>query len=286
MQKQIYYFFLLASLIVSPGAHSKTITPFNAFYAGGALGASFTKAHEQISGSADAVIGILGTSITTLVPIGLTSDMTKNSLTGSLFAGYGHTWQRFYLGGELQVSEADYKTSNQMTTGLSQNIADQLFLTANANIQIQEKISPVQFSAALRPGILLSPQTLLYGRVGATMARVNFNATTTADGDLSIISSPDINTPLNLFASNTKQGAFLQLGGGLEQYLDEHWTLRADYIYTNYGRIKANAVSSAPIIFNDAGTITQLGNFIAIGNNNVNLISQTLMLGATYQFDA
>lgn len=283
--KKIHVIFLVLSILGHSMAHATTANPFNGFYSGGSLGNSFAQTNLQFSGSADAVLTGFAT---TVVPIGSQTHLVKNALIGSLFSGYGHTWDRRYLGGELLVSASNYRMDGTTNTGLSQDFnlfSSVTFLVgADAAIKTQAKISPIQFVAALRPGYLLTPDTLLYGRVGAAIARVSFNANTSASSSVGLVtpgSTTNLLFPITLQASANKLLAGLQVGGGLEQKCNDRWSVRVDYTYTDYGRLQANATKSTNLIDFSGATAGALS---VIGRNSVRIIDQTIMLGVLYHF--
>lgn len=274
---------LVGAMVIQASPNSQR-SSLQGWYLGGSLGGSQASGKIQFGGSGG---GTLGSFVSTNVPIDVSSNMIRNSLTGALFGGYGYIQNHFYLGGELSVFSANYKMTNSASAGLNQQMDfGGLFIVnigGNSNISTQTKLSPVQGAIALRPGYLVTDRTLLYGRVGAAFASKSFTVNTNTTATAGFTVSPDtINLvfPLTLQASKTKHVAGLQLGGGFEQKIRNNLSIRLDYIYTNYGRLNANAARSSIITSNTGDVII---NFT--GHNQVWIISQSLMLGLTYLFN-
>ncbi len=271
----------------SPLLQAKPVNSFNNMYVGGSLGGSFADANQHLTGSAHALIafGIFST----ITPLDLKTNMAKNALAGSIYTGYGHTWDRVYLGGELNGNASNYNMSNSISYGLSQKISlftpTPIIINGNAKINTQAKISPIQFAASVRPGYLLTPDSLLYGRVGVAIAKVTVSANTIASGGFIVVDTVNTSSIVPLNISSSKHAAILQLGGGLEQHFLEHWGLRVDYIYSYYGKMLANATNSAPLnlIDPDTGDVYP-GSLVVNGQNKVTMFDQTILLGVIYHF--
>ncbi len=124
----------------------------------------------------------------------------ENGLNGGIFAGYGkNIYQNFWLGGEFAYSrsDAEYKYDDG---------------TVNGKIEQNET-----WEIALRPGYLIQPETMVYGRLG--LVKTNFDAyasdgTTTISGD------------------KTLDG--VRFGLGVEHSLENNFSIRLDASYTNY----------------------------------------------------
>ena len=288
MRSKIYFLCFTLLIIISPWAFSQTPTPFNGAYAGGALGGSLSRTNKQLSASADVIIvgGLLGI----FIPVDVKDDMVGSSPMAALFAGYGHTWQRFYLGSELALDASHYLTTDEIQNGLQETTGFGLDGAGQADIVTRAKISPVQFAVALRPGYLLTPKTLLYGRIAARTSLVsNTDVSAIVTVGTDVVSSTQQVSPFARKLQTT-----LQLGGGLEQSVNEHWSVRMDYVYSNYGKLHTTVtntvlmnVTPPPRPCEDPEDHScDPSSLVVKANNSAKISSHLLTLGVTYHFDA
>ncbi|CEG58405.1 outer membrane protein [Legionella fallonii] len=126
---------------------------------------------------------------------------------GTLFAGYGWNYKRFYLAGEINanISSLEYKLTNKEY--LHGTLSKTTFTIKNS-----EGISAL-------PGFFLTENTLFYGRIGYINGRVKINE-----------SDPTI-------ASATKNRNGIRYGLGLRQNITERLTVMMDYSQINYQSI-------------------------------------------------
>jgi len=114
-----------------------------------------------------------------------------------------------------------------------------------------------------RFGMLFTPTWLLYGTGGLAWQQVDFNATcngTPSNGSWCV-------APRDQTISLTRVG--WTLGGGIETMLWNHWLIRAEYRYSDYGTFSRNFFANAPI-----DQVTMTGSL----KTNIGLI------GAAYKF--
>lgn len=147
-------------------------------------------------------------------------NTSKNigSLTGGLFGGYGLNFDHFYIGGEASVN---YNSLSKSTSLALQTPA----FSPNTKITVKQ---PVIATIDLIPGYLTRPcGTLIYGRIGAagSFAQVKLNA-----------DSGDPNNPIS-DTSNNFVGGF-RVGTGLDFYVVDWFSVRTDYVYSSYAKIK------------------------------------------------
>ncbi|MFV3075109.1 outer membrane protein [Niveispirillum fermenti] len=119
------------------------------------------------------------------------------------YAGYGKTFDSFYLGGEIDLGSADISgkgTVAGLPTSLSMNES---------------------YGISARAGYLISNDALLYGRVG--WQRTNY--------EVSVGSGAT-----RIKADDTLDG--LRLGGGLEYALTQNVLARVEYNYTDYDKTR------------------------------------------------
>ena len=143
----------------------------------------------------------------------------------------------------------------------------------NTSDQTQVTIGPWSYGLDFRPGLLFSPSTLLYGRVGFNCAHRKL------DSDLENYGARSGSQPwtLPLVTSDSKRGCFLRLGGGIEQYLGEHLALRVDYIYTNYRTLSIEGSTLSTTVLS-SGTVS------ATEDKELHLKNHALLVGLSYYF--
>lgn len=128
---------------------------------------------------------------------------------GSIFGGYGYTFNRFYLAveGNANLSTLEYDSVNNDYTHLQ-------FTKTYFRIHENE-------GASLLPGFFLAPNSLLYGRIAYANGRLKI-----VEGDPSI---QNVNT--------TRSG--IRYGIGLRQAIKPRLSFMLDYSQTNYRHIKS-----------------------------------------------
>jgi outer membrane immunogenic protein len=128
---------------------------------------------------------------------------------GTLFAGYGVIYNQYYLAveGNANLSSVQYKLSND-------EYVHRNFVKTTFTIKNSEGVS-------LLPGLFLSEDTLLYGRVGYINGRLKIRE-----------SDPTIR-------SMTKNRNGIRYGVGIRHNLTNEWTLMMDYSQINYASVKS-----------------------------------------------
>lgn len=129
---------------------------------------------------------------------------------GSIFAGYGWTYNRFYLAGEVNanISSLQYKLTN--TEYINSTVSKTTFEIKNSE------------GVSLLPGYFLSDNTLVYARVGY------------ANGKLKIVESDPTIKSFN------KNRNGIRYGLGIKHNLTTQWALMMDYSQINYSSVKGS----------------------------------------------
>lgn len=249
-------------------------SPFDGYYVGGSAGGVSTNASQEKSSqfTFNSTAGFLFNLASN--QSGPVSLKTFNSAIGALYAGYGQHWDEYYLGAELFINLANYKNHDDFshTNSLDFPLAP-ILVTNNAARTISTRLSPFQFGVDLRPGLLITPESMLYARVGVAFAektvRVNDNFTgqTLAGG---AVGSFNFSTS----AETEKDVAALRLGAGVETHICNRWNMRMDYIYTYYGHNTVSQSATVPV-----GVV---GNLVLADSTNVKIYNNTVMLGLSY----
>jgi len=91
-----------------------------------------------------------------------TENAAGNGYLGSIFAGYGVSFNKFYLAGELGVQTSSLEYNNSLTNSYGN--------TQKTTISIDYNLS-----ASILPGYKVSDNTLIYGRVGYVYGDFDIN---------------------------------------------------------------------------------------------------------------
>jgi len=246
---------LLPAMLFATAATAESASPFEGFYVGAGIGDSVTGGHVDGRSTFTAAIPSLGT--TARLRTNQRADLYKNSFAGDIFAGYGSSWDCFYLGGEIFVKgSSSHRTRSHSDTSVSLFTTATGVETARSNHleTINARLRSWEYGIDLRPGFLLTECTLAYVKVGAVWNRHQRNHQFNA-----------FNSSLfpSLAAANTFQGnipgafrnghghngrsdrASLRLGAGLEQVFCDCWSIRAEYVYTDHRKNNGNSNNEA-----------------------------------------
>ncbi|MBS0350974.1 MAG: hypothetical protein JSR33_07305 [Proteobacteria bacterium] len=179
----------------------------------------------------------------------LNNDIGSSSYDGyaGLHGGIGKTYNhRWYTGidafgewGTQQDDENNSGTLNNLTVAHST-------INGNYSSATSVKISNT-FGVDFKPGILISPTTLLYGKVGAVWADIkihnSFSTTASAKIDTPFRGKEVVNSNGNFSgqSDNDDTKSALLLGVGCEQYIYKDWiTFDVEYNYEDYGHISTS----------------------------------------------
>lgn len=256
--------------------HHAGHSPFDGYYVGGSAGGVSTNATQEKSSqfALNQTAGFVFTELSN--QSGPISLKTFNSGIAALYAGYGQCWDEYYLGAELFINLANYKNNDDFSHSRARDFrpVNPIFDASNASRNISTRLSPFQFGVDIRPGLLVTPESMLYARVGVAFAektvRINdaFTGETSSNG---AAGSWNFATS----AETEKDVAALRLGAGLETHICNRWNMRMDYIYTYYGH---NTVSSN----SGAIPVGVVANVVAADSTNVKIYNNTVMLGLSY----
>ena len=199
------------------------------------------------------------------------SQLYSNQIQGALFLGYGRSWSKFYFGSELYATANSDTTIDGQTEAQFNNsdIAPSLH-TATDDISVGTSTWIIGLD--LRPGVLLTPSTLLFGRVGVGAAEIMSDASARFVGVVPLIRNWDLSQDSSAQAWKPA----LRVGLGIEQQIFAKLHLRADYIFTNYGEVSFDNSSSG---VDDNGDSVFLSNFLS-----TRLQNNAVSIGLSYYF--
>ncbi len=242
-----------------------SLIAFQGGYVGASAGGHLTEGSQK--GSALGTYTFLTDGLSTY-PLDLQPDLFDRGATGMLYAGYGAAWDSFYLAAEgiIQFGSADLKSAQHTTA---------LFLDLGQNFTIsalnESTIKSCQYGIDFLPGWSPTVATLLYGRLGVSAARLSLKTET---ANLGTNDTDFWNLPLSL--SESKTVLALRAGCGLEHGLTERFTLRADYIYSDFGTVAKQG--------SRAGTSAEGRPITVSSDTSIHLYDHAVMLGLCYRF--
>lgn len=187
----------------------------------------------------------VGTSFGGPVVIGGVDQFDRNfsSSTSSGFAGGGHAgydfqFDRFVVGGVVDITATDYSRSSQVISR-----------TADANYRLENDLDYFA-TARLRAGYLITPSVLAYATGGVAYGETSSAFVTTNTGQIDSL-SVDVN--------ETDWG--YSVGGGIETKITDNLTFGTEYLYTNLGSTDTTATfTAAPFNGGVAGGSTTFSN--------------------------
>ncbi len=177
-----------------------------------------------------------------------------NSITAGLQAGYNVQLGRVVVGLEADLNYLDVGTSY------------------DSGVVVTPPLSPYRVTdsftsrwvATARPriGVLASDRTLLYLTGGLAVSRVSFAQT---------LSFPTIPSTTSGVVSKTRYG--WSIGGGLEQMFAANWTVKLEYLFTDFGEVSFTTELPFPV---SPGYLQ---------DHSARLSSHLLRLGINYSFN-
>jgi opacity protein-like surface antigen len=269
MKKKLLYSSALALLFGASSALAggPEILPLEDYFSGFYIGGTVSLHHSDFesSTSIDLTNPVPPPPIQPILIPGnlLTIDADGESVDafGGIQGGYGWTFlHRWYLG--IQ-GFADFGTSRSeqqsFSTPVNFNIAN--IVTDRLDVENTTQIRlGCDYGVAGKLGILLTPMTLVYGKVGASWANLKVTNTTTANNQFNInfpgtsTCAECVNTvaPASSSENSTKIG--LLLGIGAEQFIyQDIVSINVEYTYVSYGSVY-NAPEPVNLVASTTGT--------------------------------
>lgn len=197
------------------------LVAFEGLYVGGAVGGALLDGRQPGVGT-----GVVTTTSPNIYTSEHNTHYFDEKFLGELYAGIGYRRRTLYLGLEAFGKYSKHHVSHDLKN-------DNIFPIEAASEGIfhhnSVTLGPWHYGADFRPGILLTPQTMLYGRIGVVGTRFSFN---TRIKNSLVIPGNSFEIPVS--ESAHKHGHFLRVGLGMEQFLGTHLAFRWDYVFTNY----------------------------------------------------
>jgi len=180
---------------------------------------------------------------------------SDRGFTGGVQAGVNVQSGRFVYGLELDLQSFNLSGARRGTANDPVTVGNLITVGTSFN-------TDWLFTARTRFGWTVAPNVLLYGTSGVAATELGMHN--------SISSSL---TGAQGAASNTGRVIGWTLGGGAEWALNRHWTLRAEYLYLNFGSVTANASVSDNVNVYTSNLAT-----------TVNLTAHIARAGINYKF--
>lgn len=301
---------LVASALAAEGADlpappvavpvAPVLSPWNAFYVGGFLGASATTQNANEQGANQFFAGSgAGTSVLALptsdpeTTFGF--DGNRGSFTAGGFAGATYQYNELVFGAETDFAwkQTDLKAS-QATGGNAIYIftpfncgADCDYDTASATRaetftgQVQQKWDA---SVRARLGTLVAPGAQVYVTAGGAAAQVQSSFSYLATTVYSYENAPGAPPPITHTTAGVANWNDILLGwtvgGGFEALLTRNWRVRAEYRFTDFGQFSKQLSmvrsSTDPLNLPNTGSANSTVNF--------NAAFHTVRIGLAYAF--
>lgn len=251
---------LLATLSLMTNVQAQTLQDYD--WSGSYIGGSLGAAHSRGSFDASTSDGFVGSYFTPPDPEQIAEAADKSAsqsrLSAGLFGGYGKQFDNLYVGVEAGLNSLSFDESAS---------SGEIYESSPTSSFTNEISVKADWQASLRARVgWAEKRWLAYLTGGVAATRIRMDATF----------SDDFSGAGGAFGSDsdndTKLGWVIGLGG--EYALSESWTIRAEYLYADYGKADTTALVTNP-------AFPTLANDL---KSSVDLKTQILSVGVAYQF--
>ena len=249
-----------------PLACASSDTPFNGLYIGGEVGMVYGQ-FQHTSNSVHTGGNIIPPFQT---PDGASADDQASDLgaAAGLHLGYGHVFNRFYLGaeanGDFQTVSVNSHSINSITS--SGSVSDVML----PNTTFTGRLTNA-YGLTLRPGYLLSPTVMVYLKGGVEGTHLKGSSTTFYPNAAGV-------SVLSTTASGSKNVVGWLAGFGIEKRAANHFGFRAEDLISGYGGVNATTIVN--------GNATSFPSTAYTVNNSTHItpFTNTIMIGVDYFF--
>lgn len=226
---------VISFILSTPAFASESV--FNGVYLGAQLG--FVYALFQHQSNSDLIVNT-STSSNSFLPVPTDDTASNIGPDVGLHLGYGHVFNRFYLGAEIN---GDLLSASVDSHSLPDSEYADLYSTSFFTGRISNT-----YGIDLRPGFLLTPNSMLYLKGGVQRSHVSGSATTEfAQLPDKIISAlPAFIDPSNFAGphitklSGSSHVWGWQTGIGYEIRAGEHFSFRVEDLISGYDSARAD----------------------------------------------
>ncbi|MEO7815453.1 MAG: outer membrane protein, partial [Sphingomicrobium sp.] len=167
------------------------------------------------------------------------------NLVGGVYGGYNFRFNNIILGIEGDVNKATGGSSGG-------NISEDLYPGPGGMFEVSEKWDA---SIRARLGILATERLLIYGTGGLAWGRFPAYGGQEIDPtDTFYEQNPNWGEGVNIGTGGKRSKMGVTFGGGIEYALGNHWKLRGEYRYADYGSAKYNYIYD-PLDVNTPGVV-------------------------------
>jgi outer membrane immunogenic protein len=182
-----------------------------------------------------------------------TATLSDRGFTGGAQAGLNMQTGSTIFGLEVDVQSFRLAASQSVTSAIPAG-----FVTGAGSVTVGTSFDTNWlFTARSRLGLAISPNVLLYGTSGLAVTelgvRNSFSSTV---------------SPVTGAANDSGRLVGWTVGGGAEWALDRHWSIRAEYLYLDFGKVAVNAQVGAFPFLNNLATTVDLNAQIVRGGLN------------------
>ena len=188
--------------------------------------------------------------------------LSSSGFNGGVTFGYNLQKGHFFFGGE-----ADFGVNRFNKTGSVTNSYVNQGKPAPTFTNTHSLKSSWQMTARLRAGIALK-KALIYGTGGIALADINYNGS---------YSDTFISHPRTEQGSFKKNKAGLSAGGGVEFKVSNRWSVKGEYIYTQFNR---TSITTNNLRSKTDGSLTPDEFF----TRSTDLKSHNIRFGVNYRF--
>lgn len=275
MNKHIFRCVASVAILLGASSAYASDSSFNGFYLGaeGGAGLGYFSESSNSTLNLNATVALpFGRALSENFTLGIPADATASNLSGFVGAhiGVGHVFKRFYLGVE---GNGDLGQTDTSTYAPPSNEAADLAISIKNEASLKNV-----YGITLRPGFLITPTLMLYAQLGVERANANMSNTTIFSNGLG---SGGLSAS---FKTGTNQDVLgYRAGFGIEKHTSEHWSVRAEYLFTDFNALSSNDqvfFSGSPAFL--PSTVSLLPTSNLSESAHVSPYFHSVMLGVTY----
>ena len=252
---------------------------FSGFFVGGTGAFHMTafNGNSSIVATQDVIVSLPPPPPPTIAATVFTAGtLANNDISSSAYSGYygvqggvGKAYNhRWYTG---VVGFGEWDSQSVTNTNSSQFPVNQVVIDGNAistggggsyNSSTTVKINN-DYGVAFKPGFLVAPTSMVYGKVGAVWA--NLQVSNSVAGSAASTYQVGVKPPVVISSSfsgsssNQDTKAALLLGVGFEQFIYKNFiTINVEYDYANYGHVSTSTNLAAQATSTASGKSTPL----------------------------
>lgn len=257
MKKTALFACALAAGLGLATAGAEAATDWTGYYAGLNVGA-FVGDSDANTHAASAGTYFANTSVTSIQAHG-TQKLSPFGFTGGAQAGYNYQTGHWVLGIETDASGNTASDSKSTTVVYP--------CCSPSTYTISQKVSN-DWAVSLRPKLGYAfdntpiGDLLGYVSAGVVASEINYKSTFSDNFGLNAYESQNV----------SELHAGWSVGAGAEVALNSRWSIRPEYMYTDYGKVRPT------------GTLGATGGWTAPMEHSADLTSSVFRIGANYRF--